>query len=119
MMRVQGGTELQQSWSLKFKTTAGYPIFFNLGRKNEIRLGTGICAGYNHYHNTNSYVEVLAEMTYINHLSDNIAFQIKLGSGFPLDYKFQQTTTCDTPTGELCDKAEYIPDLYLLLGLRF
>lgn len=120
MISVQGGCNFYDALSIKGKSVVGVPIFLNWYKKDEIRIGAGFGTGINIFNTTISFYEAVAEISFINHLSYDRAFQLRIGAGLPISYKAFIESDCAKPDGTYCgDTSRYIPDIYILLGLRF
>jgi len=75
--------------SLSLRTMFGVPLFITDDYHNEFRIGTGISAGYTGDSDVGifSIITIPVEISYVNHMSKQWAFQIGLSVELPVSYQ--------------------------------
>lgn len=118
-LRIQGSYDFitQDAFALRAETASGIPFFLTDDNRHEIRISAGLSLGAEFFKSSFSPIDVLTEVSYVFHISDEMAFQAGAAAKFPFATVRLGEIECDEE--EDCNKTYYMPNIYGFVGVRF
>ncbi len=119
-LRIQSSYDFitQNAFALRAETASGIPFFLTDDNRHEIRISAGLSLGAEFFKNSFSSIDALTEVSYVFHISDEMAFQIGAAAKFPFGTGRLGEIECGERE-ENCNKIYYMPNIYGFAGVRF